>query len=33
MIIDSHCHLDYEALYNELDDVVERAVSNNVKYF
>ena len=32
MIIDSHCHLDYEALYNELDDVVERAVSNNVKY-
>ena len=32
MIIDSHCHLDYSNLYNQLDDVVKRAERNKVKY-
>ena len=32
MIPDSHCHLDYSYLYNQLDDVVRRAVYNQVKY-
>ena len=32
MIIDSHCHLDYSALYEQLDDVLKRAESNQVKY-
>ena len=32
MIADSHCHLDYENLFNQLDDVIKRAQSNNVKY-
>ena len=32
MIIDSHCHLDYPNLYNQLDDVVRRAAYNQVKY-
>ena len=32
MIIDSHCHLDYSNLYDKLDDVVERAEHNQVKY-
>ena len=32
MIIDSHCHLDYPNLFNELDDVVKRAELNQVKY-
>ena len=32
MIADSHCHLDYKNLYNELDEVVERALLNKVKY-
>ena len=32
MIIDSHCHLDYSNLYDELDDVVKRATKNHVKY-
>ena len=32
MIIDSHCHLDYPSLYNELDNVVRRAKYNQVKY-
>ena len=31
MIADSHCHLDYPNLYNELDDVVNRAIKNDVK--
>ncbi len=31
MIIDSHCHLDYENLYSQLDEVVQRAESNNVR--
>ena len=32
MIADSHCHLDYPALYSQLDDVVKRAEFNQVKY-
>jgi len=32
MIIDSHCHLDYPNLYNQLDAVVNRAEQNQVKY-
>ena len=31
MIVDSHCHLDYAKLYSQLDDVVDRAIKNNVK--
>ena len=30
MIIDSHCHLDFQNLYEQLEDVVKRAESNNV---
>ena len=32
MIIDSHCHLDYSNLYNQLDEVVSRANHNQIKY-
>ena len=32
MIIDSHCHLDYSNLYNQLDEVVKRAEKNNVNF-
>ena len=32
MITDSHCHLDYSELYDQLDSVVKRAESNQVKY-
>ena len=32
MIIDSHCHLDYEPMYSNLDDVLKRAKDSNVKY-
>ena len=31
MIIDSHCHLDYEPMYSNLDNVVKRAKDSNVK--
>ena len=31
MIIDSHCHLDYPILYDQLDEVVKRANINKVK--
>ena len=31
MIIDSHCHLDYADLYDQLSGVVERAELNQVK--
>jgi len=31
MIIDSHCHLDYSVLYNDLDSVISRAKKNEVK--
>ena len=30
MIVDSHCHLDYSVLYNELDSVISRAISKDV---
>ena len=32
MIIDSHCHLDFPNLYNDLDGVIKRANINDVKY-
>ena len=32
MVVDSHCHLDYSSLYNQLDDVIKRAEYNQVKY-
>jgi TatD DNase family protein len=32
MIIDSHCHLDYEPMSSSLKEVIERAVNNNVKF-
>jgi len=32
MIIDSHCHLDYPHLYNQLDNIIKRAKENNVEY-
>ncbi len=32
MIIDSHCHLEYEPMGSKLDEVVERASKNDVKY-
>ncbi len=31
MLVDSHCHLDFEALYQDLDGVIARAKSNGVK--
>ena len=31
MIVDSHCHLDYEPMCNDLDSVIRRAEENNVK--
>ncbi len=33
MIIDSHCHLDYEPLFNDIDNVIKRAGECGVKYF
>ena len=32
MIIDSHCHLDYPALYDQLDNVITRAKDNQIRY-
>ncbi len=32
MIIDSHCHLEYDPLSKNLDAVVERALKNGVEY-
>jgi TatD DNase family protein len=32
MIIDSHCHLEYEPMGSNLNKVVERALKNNVKF-
>ncbi len=32
MIIDSHCHLDYEPMFSDLNKVVARAVKSNVKF-
>jgi len=31
MIIDSHCHLDYEPMFSNLDNVIKRAEESNVK--
>ena len=31
MIIDSHCHLDFPNIYNDLDEVIKRATLNEVK--
>ncbi len=33
MIIDSHCHLDYEPLSKDLENVISRAEDVGVKYF
>ena len=33
MIIDSHCHLEYEPMISNLTEVIDRAIKNNVKYF
>ena len=32
MITDSHCHLDYSSLYEQLDAIVKRAEQNQIKY-
>ena len=32
MIVDSHCHLDYPNLFNQLDEVIKRAENNQVKF-
>ena len=32
MIIDSHCHLEFEPMASNLHEVVDRAFKNNVKY-
>ena len=31
MIVDSHCHLDFDEIYNNLDEVISRANQKNVK--
>ena len=33
MLIDSHCHLDYSPLYENLDDVLKRANNADVQFF
>ena len=32
MIVDSHCHLNYEPMYSSLKEVLSRAKNNNVDY-
>lgn len=32
MIIDSHCHLDYEPMFSSLGNVINRALSLNIKF-
>ena len=32
MIIDSHCHLDYEPLFSNLENVIKRANDSDVKF-
>ena len=32
MIIDSHCHLDYEPIYSNLDSIIDRAKDSDVRY-
>ena len=31
-IVDSHCHLDFNAFKNDLNEVIKRAKKNGVKY-
>ena len=33
MIVDSHCHLDFSELFNQLNEVIHRAENNQVKCF
>ena len=33
MIVDSHCHLDFDPLNRELDEIIKRANNAGVKYF
>ena len=33
MLIDSHCHLDYEPVYSDLKNFIKKAYDNNVKTF
>jgi len=33
MLIDSHCHLDYEPVYSDLKNFIKKAFDNNVKTF
>jgi len=33
MIIDSHCHLDYEPIASEIEGVLSRAKDNGIKFF
>ena len=32
MIIDSHCHLEYDPMNSRLKEVIDRAIANDVKY-
>lgn len=32
MIVDSHCHLDYSNLYDQLDSIINRATKNEVEF-
>ena len=32
MIIDSHCHHDYEPMFSNLDDIIKRADASDVKF-
>ncbi len=32
MIIDSHCHLDYEPMFSNLENVINKAKESNVKF-
>ena len=32
-LIDSHCHLDYEQIYDDLDNIIYRANQNKVTKF
>ena len=32
MIIDSHCHLDYEPMFSNLDNIIQRAKDSNVRF-
>lgn len=32
MIVDSHCHLEYEPMISNLDEIINRALKHNVKY-